>query len=103
MSMTLINLGLGGCLYSSSDVELFELVLLGLDSASFCLFLIISLKIVVFLPAIGCLPVSNRSTLCLSISFDNDQLRTILIPTTASIESSFADGTRMVFRISLST
>ena len=57
-----------------------------------------------FLPAIGCLPLPNRSTLCLSISFDNDQLRTILIPTTtASIESSFADGTRIVLRISLPT
>jgi hypothetical protein len=57
-----------------------------------------------FLAAIGCLLLSSRSTLCLSISFDNDQLRTILIPTTtASIESSFADGTRMVLRMSLPT
>src|SRR5919199_6643492 len=50
------------------------------------------------------LPLCNKSVLCLSISFDNDQLRTILIPTTtASIDSSFADGTRIVLRMSLPT
>src|SRR5919205_2694369 len=49
-------------------------------------------------------PPSAMSTLCLSISFDNDQLSTILIATTtASIDNSFADGTKIVFRISLPT
>jgi hypothetical protein len=39
---------------------------------------------------------------CLSISFDNDQLNTILIPTTTeSIVSSVVEGTKMVFRMSL--
>jgi hypothetical protein len=37
------------------------------------------------------------STLCLLISFDNDQLSIILIATTtASIDNLFADGTKMV-------